>query len=150
METSAEVLSEFPSLMMEDTTKASPYRAAQFHLRQALQALSDLAPGRDSEKRKAQDDAMIWLRQVLQFLHVHFSPEREATGAASFGELLRQHRSAAADPAPACELREPVHQPDPEAGTGRHAADSQLTPRAVFGRGAAAGATGSDLGAVRA
>ncbi len=95
METSAEDLPEFPSLMMEDTTKASPYRAAQFHLRQALQALSDLAPGRDSEKRKAQDDAMIWLRQVLQFLHVHFSPEREATGAASFGELLRQHRSAA-------------------------------------------------------
>ena len=33
METSAEDLPEFPSLMMEDTTKASPYRAAQFHLR---------------------------------------------------------------------------------------------------------------------
>ena len=38
---------------------------------------------------------MLLLRQVLQFLHVHFSPEREATGAQHFGDLLRQHRCEA-------------------------------------------------------
>jgi transcriptional regulator with XRE-family HTH domain len=95
MESASESSSEFPSIILDDTAGSAPYLAAQFHLRQALQALSDLAPGKDPEKRKAQDDVMILLRQVLQFLHVHFSPEREATGAQRFGELLRQHRSAA-------------------------------------------------------
>lgn len=95
MEMNAEVSSEFPSLVAEPEEGPSPYQSAQFHLRQALQALSDLAPGKDREKRKAHDDVLLLVRQVLQFLHVHFSPEREATGARHFGDLLRQHRAEA-------------------------------------------------------
>ncbi len=95
MESSAEVSSEFPSIIADDEVGPAPYQAAQFHLKQALQALSELSPGKDHEKRKAQDDVLLLLRQVLQFLHVHFSPEREATGAQRFGELLRQHRAEA-------------------------------------------------------
>ena len=95
MEPSADVSAEFPSLIEDDAIGPSPYQAAQFHLRQSLQALSELSPGRDPEKRKAHDDVILLLRQVLQFLHVHFSPEREATGAQHFGDLLRQHRSEA-------------------------------------------------------
>ena len=95
MEMNVEVSSEFPSLVAEPEEGPSPYQSAQFHLRQALQALSDLAPGKDREKRKAHDDVLLLVRQVLQFLHVHFSPEREATGARHFGDLLRQHRAEA-------------------------------------------------------
>lgn len=95
MEPNAEVSAEFPSFVDDDAIGPSPYQAAQFHLRQSLQALSELSPGRDPEKRKAHDDVMLLLRQVLQFMHVHFSPEREATGAQHFGDLLRQHRCEA-------------------------------------------------------
>lgn len=95
MEPATEVDSEFPSILANDATEPSLYQAAQFHLRQALQALTDLSPGRDPEKRKAHEDVRRLLRQVLQFLHVHFSPEREATGAQRFGDLLRQHRAEA-------------------------------------------------------
>ena len=73
MEMNAEVSSEFPSLVAEPEEGPSPYQSAQFHLRQALQALSDLAPGKDREKRKVYDDVLLLVRQVLQFLHVHFS-----------------------------------------------------------------------------
>lgn len=95
METHAEFSSEFPSIVAEAEVGPSPYQAAQFHLRQALQALTDLAPGTDLEQRKAHEDVLLLLRQLLQFLHVHFSPEREATGARHFGDLLRQHRAEA-------------------------------------------------------
>ena len=96
MEPSAEVSSEFPSLVADDATGPTPYQSAQFHLRQALQALTDLSPGRDPERRKAHEDVQLLLRQLLQFMHVHFSPEREASGLQRFGDLLRQHRSDAA------------------------------------------------------
>lgn len=95
MEISAEFSAEFPSLVAEQETEPSPYQSAQFHLRQALQALTDLAPGKDPERRKAHADVLLLLRQVLQFLHVYFSPERDATGAQRFGDLLRQHRTTA-------------------------------------------------------
>ena len=95
MEPNAEVEAVFPSIVDEDTSGPPPYQAAQFHLRQALQAISDLVPGTDIEKLKAKDDVLLILRQLLQFLHVHFSPEREATGAERFGDLLRQHRTQA-------------------------------------------------------
>ena len=95
MEPNAEVSAEFPSFVDDDAIGPSPYQAAQFHLRQSLQSLSELSPGRDPEKRKAHGDVMLLLRQVLQVLHDHFSPEREATGAQHFGDLLRQHRCEA-------------------------------------------------------
>jgi hypothetical protein len=96
MEPNAEVSAEFPSFVDDDAIGPSPYQAAQFHLRQSLQALSELSPGRDPEKRKAHDDVLLLVRQVLQFLHVHFSPEREATGAQHFGDLLRSRTYTAA------------------------------------------------------
>ena len=95
MEQPAETSSEFPSLISDESIGPSPYQSAQFHLRQALQALTDLSPGRDPERRKAYEDVQLLLRQLLQFMHVHFSPEREATGFQRFGDLLRQHRSDA-------------------------------------------------------
>lgn len=95
MESSAEVSAEFPSIIDDDTSGPPPYHAAQFHLRQALQAISDLVPGHDPEKLKAKDDVLLLIRQLLQFLHVHFSPEREATGTERFGDLLREHRTQA-------------------------------------------------------
>jgi transcriptional regulator with XRE-family HTH domain len=95
MEQPAETSSEFPSLVSDESIGPSPYQSAQFHLRQALQALTDLSPGRDPERRKAHEDVQLLLRQLLQFMHVHFSPEREATGFQRFGDLLRQHRADA-------------------------------------------------------
>lgn len=56
MEPATEVDSEFPSILANDATEPSLYQAAQFHLRQALQAITDLSPGRNPEKRKAHDD----------------------------------------------------------------------------------------------
>ena len=50
MEPNAEVEAVFPSIVDEDTSGPPPYQAAQFHLRQALQAISDLVPGTDPEK----------------------------------------------------------------------------------------------------
>jgi hypothetical protein len=52
MEQPAETSSEFPSLVSDESIGPSPYQSAQFHLRQALQALTDLSPGRDPERRK--------------------------------------------------------------------------------------------------
>ena len=95
MEQTVEASSEFPSIVADDSMGPSPYQAAQFHLRQALQALTDLSPGRDPEKRKAHDDLLLLLRQVLQFMHVHFSPDREEAESERFGDLLRQHRAEA-------------------------------------------------------
>ena len=95
MQPNAEVSSEFPSIMATADTEPSPYQAALFHLRQGLQALSDLAPGKNREKRQAYDELLLLQRQVLQLLHVHFSPDREAYGSQRFGDVLRQHRNEA-------------------------------------------------------
>ncbi len=95
MQAEAAISSEFPSVVTDDSIEPSPYQAALFHLRQGLQALHDLSPGKDPEKRQAHDELMKLQSQVLQLLHVHFSPEREASGARQFGDLLRQHREEA-------------------------------------------------------
>lgn len=95
MQSSAEASSEFPSVVAEDSNEPSPYQAALFHLRQGLQALTDLAPGKDPEKRKAHEDLVLFQRQVLQFLYVHFAPETETSGARRFGEVLQHHREEA-------------------------------------------------------
>jgi len=52
MKLSAEVSVEFPSLIEDNAIGPSPYQAAQFHIRQLLQALSELSPGRDRDKRQ--------------------------------------------------------------------------------------------------
>ena len=85
--------SEFPSVLSGDTLEPSPYQAALFHLRQGLQALGDLSPGSDRVKRQAHDELVSLQRQVLQLLHVHFAPSRDARRR--FGDVLRQHRSEA-------------------------------------------------------
>ena len=95
MEEQAAFSSEFPSVLAddtEDTMESSPYRAAMFHLRQGLQALSALSPGSDDEKRSELEQLVKMLKQVLQLLHVHFAPESERNGMRLFGDVLRQHR----------------------------------------------------------
>ena len=52
-----------------------------------------MSPGADREKRQAHDELVSLQRQVLQLLHVHFAPSREAKQR--FGDLLRQHRAEA-------------------------------------------------------
>ncbi len=91
MQPNADTSSEFPSVISDETMEPSPYQAALFHLRQGLHALAGLSPGKDPEKRKAHEELMLLQRQVLQLLHVHFAPEREAA-ARRFGDVLRQHR----------------------------------------------------------
>ena len=95
MQPSAAVSSEFPSVVADDTSEPSPYQAALFHLRQGLQALADLSPGKDPEKRKAHEELVLFQQQVLQFLYVHFAPERETSGARRFGDVLQHHREEA-------------------------------------------------------
>ena len=95
MEEQAAFSSEFPSVLAddtEDTMESSPYRAAMFHLRQGLQALSALSPGSDAEKRSELEQLVKMQKQVLQLLHVHFAPESERNGMRLFGDVLRQHR----------------------------------------------------------
>ena len=95
MEGQDAVSSEFPSVLVddtEDTMGPSPYRAAIFHLRQGLQALSALSPGPDDEKRSELEQLLKMQRQVLQLLHVHFAPEGDENGVRLFGDVLRQHR----------------------------------------------------------
>ena len=89
MQPNADTSSEFPSVISDETMEPSPYQAALFHLRQGLHALAGLSPGKDPEKRKAHEELMLLQRQVLQLLHVHFAPEREAA-ARRFGDVLRQ------------------------------------------------------------
>ena len=95
MEAEAAFSSEFPSVLVEEAIEPSPYQAALFHLQQGLQALCDLSPGKDRERRQAHEELLKLQRQVLQLLHVHFSPEREHSGAKRFADLLRQHREDA-------------------------------------------------------
>jgi transcriptional regulator with XRE-family HTH domain len=98
MEVQAAVSSEFPSVLLDDGDDAlasSPYRAAMFHLRQGLHALSTLSPGSDDTKRRELERLVRMQTQVLQLLHVHFAPEGESSGIQQFGEVLQQHRLAA-------------------------------------------------------
>lgn len=95
MQPEAAVSSEFPSVISDDTSQTSAYQAALFHLRQGLQALCELSPGKDREKKDAHEEVLVLQRQILQLLHLHFSPERETSGARSFGDVLRQHREEA-------------------------------------------------------
>jgi transcriptional regulator with XRE-family HTH domain len=95
MEGQATFSSEFPSVLTDDrdeSAESSPYRAAMFHLRQGLHALSALSPGSDDERRNELEQLVKMQRQVLQLLHVHFAPEEEKGGVLGFGEVLRQHR----------------------------------------------------------
>ena len=90
MQSEAAVSSEFPSVISDDTSQTSAYQAALFHLRQGLQALCELSPGTDREKQEAHEEVLVLQRQILQLLHLHFSPEREtsffseATGRPAF------------------------------------------------------------------
>ena len=95
MQSEAAVSSEFPSVIADDASQPSAYQAALFHLRQGLQALCELAPGKDRETKAAHDEILVLQRQILQLLHLHFSPERETSGARSFGDVLRQRREEA-------------------------------------------------------
>ncbi len=93
MQVEAAISSEFPSVIGGDTLEPSPYQAALFHLRQGLQALGDLSPGADREKRQAHDELVSLQKQVLQLLHIHFAPAED--GARHFSDVLRQHRNEA-------------------------------------------------------
>ena len=77
MQVEAAISSEFPSVIGGDTLEPSPYQAALFHLRQGLQALGDLSPGADREKRLAHDELVSLQKQVLQLLHIHFAPAED-------------------------------------------------------------------------
>ncbi len=87
--------SEFPSVVSDGPTEVSSYQAALFHLRQGLQALTNLSPGDDADKQQAHEDLLSLQTQVLQLLHIHFAPDGEAEGARRFGDVLRQHRDEA-------------------------------------------------------
>lgn len=89
------ISSEFPSVLADDTLEPSPYQAALFHLRQGMQALCDLSPGTDRDKRAAHDELLSLQKQVLQLLHLHFAPDGESITSRPFGEVLRQHRDEA-------------------------------------------------------
>jgi transcriptional regulator with XRE-family HTH domain len=93
MQVESATQTEFPSVISGDTLEPSPFQAALFHLRQGLQALCDLTPGADRVRRQAHEELVALQRQVLQLLHVHFAPSREAKQR--FGDLLRQHRAEA-------------------------------------------------------
>ena len=92
MQAEPAIQTEFPSLRAADTQEPSPYQAALFHLRQGLQALTDLSPGRSRGKRQARDELVALQKQVLQLLHLHFAPDTESISGRPFGEALRQHR----------------------------------------------------------
>jgi transcriptional regulator with XRE-family HTH domain len=92
MQTEAETSSEFPSVFADDPQQLSPYQSALIHLRQGLQALCDLSPGADAEQREEQEQLIAMQKQVLQLLHIHFSPEKEASRGQRFGAVLRQRR----------------------------------------------------------
>ena len=109
MQPSAAVSSEFPSVVADDTSEPSPYQAALFHLRQGLQALADLSPGKDPEKRKAHEELVLFQQQVLQFLYVHFAPERETSGARRFGDVL-QHRAQPFELGVSGQSGDPLHR----------------------------------------
>ena len=100
MQPEVAVSSEFPSVIADDTSQPSAYQAALFHLRQGLQALCELSPGKDQEKKQAHEEVLVLQRQILQLLHLHFSPERETSGARSFGDVLRQHCLLYTSPSP--------------------------------------------------
>ena len=95
MHAEAAISSEFPSVLSAEPQGLSTYQAALFHLRQGLQALSDLSPGDDADKQQAHEDLLALQKQVLQLLHIHFSPVGETEGARRFGDVLRQHRDEA-------------------------------------------------------
>lgn len=95
MQIDAAISSEFPSVLGDSELEPSPYQAALFHLRQGLQALSDLSPGAEPEKRQAHEELVSLQKQVLQLLHVHFAPDDDANSARRFGDVLRQHRDEA-------------------------------------------------------
>lgn len=86
---------EFPTLLQDDTLAPSPYHAALFHLRQGLQALAILAPGKDPRQRAARDEIVSMQKDLLRLLHLHFSPESEDRAGRPFGRILRQHRDEA-------------------------------------------------------
>ena len=92
MQAEPAIQTEFPSLRAADTQEPSPYQAALFHLRQGLQALTDLSPGRSRGKRQARDELVALQKQVLQLLHLDFAPDTESISGRPFGEALRQHR----------------------------------------------------------
>ena len=92
MQTEAETSSEFPSVFADDPKQLSPYQSALTHLRQGLQALCDLPLGTDAEQREEQEQLIAMQKQVLQLLHIHFSPEKEASRGQRFGAVLRQRR----------------------------------------------------------
>jgi transcriptional regulator with XRE-family HTH domain len=92
MESAATELKEFPTLHVDGTNEPTAYYAALFHLQQGLAALGSLPPGRGPARRKIHQELVEMQQQVLSLLHIHFAPFDPASGKASFGERLRQHR----------------------------------------------------------